>query len=280
MLNFKKGFTLIELLVVISIIALLMAIMMPALSKAREQAIKTTCMSYFKQIGLSQGLYAAEFQSWLPRAKTVPELEKYGYNNEKGGVVAWLNVMLKEPFEYVRDSYGIEDKFWFCPGLQRHERPFYKDRISGMKNGRITYSQGNGTWPPMYWSLGVSYLIKADTRVPQNFLYKSETALSPLKDSSDKILAADLTLISEKNPDRRHPMPFASLIAHRSNDPDRPVKGASRLHSDGSVKWVDYKEMALSIKTGKEGPLEATGNGFVPYGYPKNGDPSLRSFFW
>ncbi|MFI4911569.1 MAG: prepilin-type N-terminal cleavage/methylation domain-containing protein [Sedimentisphaeraceae bacterium JB056] len=55
-----KGFTLIELLVVISIIAVLMAIMMPALRKAREQAYRVVCGANMKQIGSATGAYMAD----------------------------------------------------------------------------------------------------------------------------------------------------------------------------------------------------------------------------
>jgi prepilin-type N-terminal cleavage/methylation domain-containing protein len=54
------AFTLIELLVVISIIALLMAIMMPALSKARHQAKIVTCSSNLRQMGIGLNAYATE----------------------------------------------------------------------------------------------------------------------------------------------------------------------------------------------------------------------------
>lgn len=57
--NFK-GFTLIELLVVISIIALLMAIMMPALGKARELAKTVICKTNQKQLIVAANLYAAD----------------------------------------------------------------------------------------------------------------------------------------------------------------------------------------------------------------------------
>jgi len=54
----KKAFTLIELLVVISIIAVLMAILMPALRKASEQARKIVCANHLKTIGLGDQMYA------------------------------------------------------------------------------------------------------------------------------------------------------------------------------------------------------------------------------
>jgi len=77
----KKGFTLIELLVVISIIALLIAILLPALSAARKTAMTAKCMSNLKQI--ATGLYAyLNFNNQAyPRG--------YSYNGGVKQVFAW-----------------------------------------------------------------------------------------------------------------------------------------------------------------------------------------------
>jgi len=56
----KKTFTLIELLVVIAVIAILMAILLPALRRAREQANATYCLNNLRQIGLVVHLYAQD----------------------------------------------------------------------------------------------------------------------------------------------------------------------------------------------------------------------------
>jgi len=61
-----RGFTLIELLVVISIIALLMALLFPALSRARKQARAVVCQSHLKQWGLHFATYASENDGCLP----------------------------------------------------------------------------------------------------------------------------------------------------------------------------------------------------------------------
>lgn len=61
-----KGFTLIELLVVISIIALLIAILLPALGRARSAAQDTQCLSNLKQVYLSSFSWAAENKDYLP----------------------------------------------------------------------------------------------------------------------------------------------------------------------------------------------------------------------
>ena len=63
----RKGFTLIELLVVISIIALLVAILMPALQQARYQAQRAVCTSNMRQLTIVQLTYASDNKGQYPR---------------------------------------------------------------------------------------------------------------------------------------------------------------------------------------------------------------------
>ena len=62
--RWRAGFTLIELLVVIAIIAILAAILLPALSSARDTARRAACMSNLKQVGLAQISYTGDFNAF------------------------------------------------------------------------------------------------------------------------------------------------------------------------------------------------------------------------
>ena len=62
----NSRFTLIELLVVVAVIAILVAMLMPALSKAKDLANRTVCISNLKQLGTALHIYANKHNGWLP----------------------------------------------------------------------------------------------------------------------------------------------------------------------------------------------------------------------
>ena len=93
--KFNKGFTLIELLVVIAIIGILAGILLPVLSRARESARKTQCMSNVKQIGMGLIMYANENSEIFPSSTA------------SNPAMASLNLLY--------DTYISDNKVFNCP---------------------------------------------------------------------------------------------------------------------------------------------------------------------
>jgi prepilin-type N-terminal cleavage/methylation domain-containing protein len=117
--NFQRAFTLIELLVVISIIAILMAIMMPALAKAREISKRTVCLSNIKQLALACATYADNGgfmpYNYVTGAKSGMGATR-GFHNyiikygATGGNTEWINYGLLFEQGYIKTP-----KVFYCP---------------------------------------------------------------------------------------------------------------------------------------------------------------------
>ena len=103
----RRAFTLIELLVVIAIIALLMAILMPGLSKARKLARSAVCRAHLRQWGTTFHLYAADNDS-----KFWTEQNVWATGEPQGNWMLMLAAM-----------YGDVDKARLCPSASRLNGP-------------------------------------------------------------------------------------------------------------------------------------------------------------
>jgi prepilin-type N-terminal cleavage/methylation domain-containing protein len=114
-----RGFTLIELLVVVSIIALLISILLPSLSRARKQAQLAVCSSNVRSIGLAVNTYASERGGKLPgpvHPAIYRRLVDYGTSAQRNRFLLWLLRGTLRDTSGTR-SGGVGDKVSTCPTL-------------------------------------------------------------------------------------------------------------------------------------------------------------------
>jgi prepilin-type N-terminal cleavage/methylation domain-containing protein len=233
MRNHKRGFTLIELLVVVAIIAVLIAILLPAISAAREMAKRTLCGANLKTIALGYLTYAHDNGQF-------PAPLRYSYGASvlqemEGAMATELNRDLGQRdltdppagHSFVQDiqSYQFKDLVWLCPSVSHPEdhlsMMYWKDPSNpslGQKFQYIDYifQTGLNPSPWRYWG-----------------------TLSPLK-AEDPIgpLVAD-RISSGWN----MPQPPTFWTGNHPGGGRFGVAGLNQLYSDGHVRWHSTAEI-------------------------------------
>jgi prepilin-type N-terminal cleavage/methylation domain-containing protein/prepilin-type processing-associated H-X9-DG protein len=240
----RKGFTLVELLVVIGIIAVLIAILLPALSRARAQALRLKCATNLKQIGEAITLYTNDHRGTLP----------IGFIKMK----AWPRGITW--YEFIGPYLGTartqeeiaqhqEDSVFWCPNWKGHKEPY------ALINDPI-YPGYIGT----AWKIGYGYNIEpfrprlrsADAmRIEEGYWQGIYWKFSQITHASDRGMVTEAedwwAQCDAWNPDlpiERQPYNRLTPTRHgRWTD----VETIDVLFFDGHVRFVSPKEVMFAF---------------------------------
>jgi prepilin-type N-terminal cleavage/methylation domain-containing protein len=115
-----RGFTLIELLVVIAIVAILAALLLPALASTKEQSQRAACLSNLRQIGIAIRAYADDNSGDIPFGPASPPfLNPYDFYPSTGAPTSLISLASGAPVGLglmLQGSLASQPKVLFCPG--------------------------------------------------------------------------------------------------------------------------------------------------------------------
>jgi prepilin-type N-terminal cleavage/methylation domain-containing protein/prepilin-type processing-associated H-X9-DG protein len=174
-----KGFTLIELLVVIAIIAILAAMLLPALARAKDRAIRVQCLNNLKQMAVAFNIYANDNRDKLPQNPP-----------SAGSVGGWAWDLAWDPGLTMLNN-GILWKTFYCPGTA--------PRFSETNNYDLFYRFSPGSFHVLGYALTLpdlkQFLVPTNintTLTPKSITFGALTFDPP--SPADRVLDADATL--------------------------------------------------------------------------------------
>jgi prepilin-type N-terminal cleavage/methylation domain-containing protein/prepilin-type processing-associated H-X9-DG protein len=245
----RRGFTLVELLVVIGIIALLISILLPALSKARKSAMKVKCANNLRSVFQLFAVYAAENHGFLP----------CGIAANVANNCQWdWDIPLATRDLIVND--GGNRKIYYCPSFQDQDTEAlwtFNANISVWGYPLFLHRGGNNvTTLPNFTQPQVLVQMSYQTKIsPLQSFPDATGALQPPISSAETILSADATPSNSNSttavPGSFHVQGGWGYEEHQpSHMADRGIpEGGNVLFMDGHVVFRRFDEMQLRTST-------------------------------